>query len=162
MKRNTIDLVKGEENMTVVLYWKKLNEEARIPEYQSELASGMDLYACLPDGPVEIQPCQTVIIPTGLSVAIPSGYEIQIRPRSGMSAKTAIRLPNAPGTIDADYRGEVGIILENTSTLVTYAVSHHDRVAQAVVAPIERAVNKEAFSLNETERGSGGYGSTGA
>lgn len=153
--------------MTVVLHWKKNNTEAVLPEYMSELASGMDLYACLnegngySEGKIEIKPGQTVVIPTGLSVAIPDGYEMQIRPRSGLSAKTKIRLPNSPGTIDADYRGEIGIIIENTSSDSWFTIRHGDRIAQAVVAPVERAVNKEVYSLNDTSRGEGGYGSTG-
>lgn len=147
--------------MTVILYWKKLNVDAIIPQYQSELASGMDLHACLSEDSIEIHPEETVIIPTGLAVAIPQGFEMQIRPRSGLSAKTNLRLPNSPGTIDADYRGEIGIIIENTSCFTIHTIKHHDRIAQAVIAPVERAVNKEVHSLNETSRGTGGYGSTG-
>ena len=138
---------------------KKLHENAVLPEYQTEHAAGMDVAACL-DEPVIIEPHGRAIIPTGFAIALPPGYEAQIRARSGMAAKFGIMPANGVGTIDADYRGEVGVILLNTST-ESFAVEPGMRIAQMVIAKYERASWNEVEELNETARGAGGYGSTG-
>lgn len=130
-----------------------------LPEYQTEHAAGMDVTACL-DEPVVIEPHGRAIIPTGFAVALPPGYEAQIRGRSGMAAKFGIKPANGIGTIDADYRGEVGIILLNT-TNEPFVVEPGMRVAQMVIARHERASWVEVAELDETARGSAGYGSTG-
>ena len=138
---------------------KKLHENAVLPEYQTEHAAGMDVAACL-DEPVIIEPHGRAIIPTGFAIALPPGYEAQIRARSGMAAKFGIMPANGVGTIDADYRGEVGVILLNTST-ESFAVEPGMRIAQMVIAKYERASWNEVEELDETARGAGGYGSTG-
>ena len=138
---------------------KKLNEKAVLPEYQTEHAAGMDVAACLGE-PVIIEPHGRAIIPTGFAIALPPGYEAQIRARSGMAAKFGIMPANGVGTIDADYRGEVGVILLNTST-ESFAVEPGMRIAQMVIAKYERASWNEVEELDETARGAGGYGSTG-
>lgn len=130
-----------------------------LPEYQSEGAAGVDLRACL-EAALIIGPGETALIPTGLSVAIPAGYEAQIRPRSGLALNHAISLPNSPGTIDSDYRGEVQIILINHGQ-EPFTVEHGMRIAQMVVAPVVRAVWQEVGELPVTGRGAGGFGSTG-
>lgn len=136
---------------------KRVRKDAVIPQYATPGAAGFDLVAA---EDVFLRGGETKLVPTGLSFEIPEGYEMQIRPRSGLSLKTGLRIANAPGTIDSDYRGEVKIIVENTSN--TY---HHiekgDRIAQGVIAPVMRAVFEEADDLSETDRGSGGFGSTG-
>ncbi len=137
---------------------KKLHNEAMLPVYQTLHSAGADLYACLDTDKV-LKPAEIAMIPTGFAMEIPEGYEAQIRPRSGLGAK-GISVPNAPGTIDADYRGEVKVLLINLSGK-DFTVSHHDRIAQMVIAPITRAVFHFSDDLSETERGSGGFGSTG-
>jgi dUTP pyrophosphatase len=131
-----------------------------LPRYQTRGASGMDLHAAI-DAPVTLAPLGRVKIPTGLSIAIPDKFEGQVRPRSGLAARTGVTVLNAPGTIDADYRGEVLVLLVNLSdTPVT--ITPLERIAQLVVAPVARAELVEAPSLSSTDRGEGGYGSTGA
>ncbi len=155
--------------MTIILKWKLLDPDASIPKYMSVGASGMDLRACLtdpfvyPDGSIIVKPGETKAIPTGLAVEIPNGYEMQIRPRSGLSFTTKLRIPNAPGTIDSDYRGEVKVLMEHIgwNTDKDIIINHGDRIAQAVIVPIVQALNKCANNLTGTERGSGGFGSTG-
>ena len=129
------------------------------PEYQSEHAAGMDLVAAI-DREVEIAPGEVVAIPTGLRLEIPVGYEGQVRPRSGLAAKHAIGVPNAPGTIDADYRGEVKVLLVNLGRS-PYHVQRGDRIAQLVIAPVVRAAIEVVASLTTTARGDGGFGHTG-
>jgi dUTP pyrophosphatase len=129
------------------------------PEYQSEHAAGMDLVAAI-DREVEIAPGEVVAVPTGLRLEIPVGYEGQVRPRSGLAAKHAIGVPNAPGTIDADYRGEVKVLLVNLG-LSPYRVQRGDRIAQLVIAPVVRAAIEVVASLTTTARGDGGFGHTG-
>lgn len=129
------------------------------PEYQSEHAAGMDLVAAV-DREVEIAPGEVVAVPTGLRLEIPVGYEGQVRPRSGLAAKHAIGVPNAPGTIDADYRGEVKVLLVNLG-LSPYRVQRGDRIAQLVIAPVVRAAIEVVASLTTTARGDGGFGHTG-
>ena len=135
------------------------NLDLPLPHYATEHAAGMDLPAAV-DTPVEIAPGERAIIPTGLAIAVPEGYEVQVRPRSGLAARNGILLPNSPGTIDADYRGEVKVILLNTGT-ESFVVQRGMRIAQMIVAPVTLAVLEEVASLPETSRGDGGFGSTG-
>ena len=131
------------------------------PDYASADAAGMDLSAAVPDGaPVTLAPGARAAIPTGLVLAIPQGFEGQIRPRSGLALKNAITVLNAPGTIDADYRGEVKVILANLGT-EPFEITRGMRIAQLVLAPVSRAAMQEVSSLDETARGEGGFGSTG-
>ncbi len=141
---------------------KKLDPRAALPAYQSELAAGLDLAACLPPDStgVVIAPGRIARIGTGLAVAIPPGFEGQVRPRSGLASKLGVTLPNAPGTIDADYRGEVIIALINLGP-EPYTVTHGMRVAQMIIAPVAHATVREVAELDDTRRGSGGFGSTG-
>ena len=138
---------------------KKLHEDAVIPQYQSKGAAGFDFHA-LED--IEIAPRQTKLVKTGLSFEIPEGYELQVRPRSGMSLKTKMRVANTPGTVDSDYRGEICIIMENVGLLgsLPYEIKKGDRVAQGVICPVYQAVFIED-DLSETERGEGAFGSSG-
>jgi dUTP pyrophosphatase len=129
------------------------------PTYQTDAAAGLDLCAAV-DGEVTLSPGRVVPIPTGIQVEIPSGYEGQVRGRSGLALRHAVGLPNAPGTIDADYRGEVTVLLVNWGH-DPYVVHRGDRVAQLVIAPVARAVVEVAEALSETSRGSGGFGHTG-
>jgi dUTP pyrophosphatase len=138
---------------------KKLREDAVLPEYQTELAAGMDLVACI-DSSITIGPHQRAVIPTGLAIALPVGFEAQIRGRSGMAAKFGVMPANGVGTIDADYRGEIGVILLNTSN-ESFAVEPGARVAQMVIAKYEKIAWEVKKELSETERGAGGFGSTG-
>lgn len=130
-----------------------------LPEYQTPLSAGADLAACL-EAPISIPPGGTALIPTGLMIELPAGYELQVRPRSGLALKKAITVLNSPGTIDADYRGEIGVILINHGKDV-FLVNHGDRIAQMVIAAHAQAAWKEADRLSSTERGQGGFGSTG-
>ncbi len=132
-----------------------------LPEYQTAHAAGLDLRAHLPDAPVTLGPLERALIPTGLSVAIPAGFEGQVRARSGLALRHGIGLVNSPGTIDADYRGEIGVLLVNLSN-VPFEVRDGERVAQLVVARHETIAWQPAETLSETPRGTGGYGSTGA
>lgn len=141
--------------------FKKLNPKAGIPQYAHEGDSGMDVRACLDGPPTFVYPFETVMIPTGLSVEIPVGYEIQVRPRSGLAAKNGVTVLNTPGTVDSTYRGEIKVILINLNRDKTFMVQDGDKIAQLVVAPVMRAEVEEAAELSETERGSGGFGSTG-
>ncbi|MBO6825204.1 MAG: dUTP diphosphatase [Sneathiella sp.] len=130
-----------------------------LPRYETEGSAGMDVVAAV-DAPVTIPAGARALIPTGFKVAIPQGYEIQVRPRSGLALKKGISLPNTPGTIDADYRGEVGIILINHGE-EAFEVARGDRIAQLVLAPVTIATWVEVDQLSETARGEGGFGSTG-
>lgn len=130
-----------------------------LPAYATSDAAGMDLRANL-DAPVTLQPLERTLIPTGLFMELPSGFEAQIRPRSGLAIKQGITLLNTPGTIDADYRGELKIILINLSN-EPQTIQHGDRIAQMVVAPFVQVTLAEVKELSETERGAGGFGHTG-
>ncbi len=130
-----------------------------LPAYKTDLSAGMDLQA-FSDHPVILKPLERALIKTGLQIELPSGFEAQVRPRSGMALKKGITVLNTPGTIDADYRGEIGVILVNLSN-EEVIISPGDRIAQLVIARHERADWEEVNSLNETVRGSGGFGSTG-
>ena len=130
-----------------------------LPAYATEQSAGMDLRANI-DHPIVLHPMERRLIPTGLHIALPAGYEAQVRPRSGLALKHGITVLNAPGTIDADYRGEVGVVLINLSQQ-DFVVNDGERIAQLVVASYEKADFIEVEALNETERGEGGYGHTG-
>jgi dUTP pyrophosphatase len=132
-----------------------------LPEYQSALAAGLDLLAAVPDGaPLVIAPGRWAAVPTGIALALPPGTEGQIRPRSGLAARSGVTVLNAPGTIDADYRGEVQVLLINLSA-EPFAILRGTRIAQLVVAPVLRARLVESERLSESARGAGGFGSTG-
>ncbi|MEP2892412.1 dUTP diphosphatase [Tateyamaria sp.] len=132
-----------------------------LPRYETAGAAGADIRANLPEGvTVSIAPGARALIPTGVAMAVPLGFEVQVRPRSGLALKNGVTLVNSPGTIDSDYRGEVGVIVLNTSD-VAFEVSHGMRVAQIVLAPVVQAVFEEVDTMDETERGAGGFGSTG-
>lgn len=131
-----------------------------LPAYETKISAGMDLRAYLPDGPVTLQPMQRALIPTGLYIEIPEGYEGQVRPRSGLAFKHGITVLNTPGTIDADYRGELKQILINLSN-EPFVINNGDRIAQIVFARCEQAEMVEVEELSETERGAGGFGHTG-
>lgn len=130
-----------------------------MPAYATRLSAGLDLRANI-DEPLTLQPLQRALVPTGLSMALPAGYEAQVRPRSGLALKHGITVLNTPGTIDADYRGEVGIILINLSA-EPFTIHDGDRIAQMVVARCEQAECVGVESLDDTERGSGGFGHSG-
>jgi dUTP pyrophosphatase len=133
-----------------------------LPAYQSEHAAGLDLVAAVPAGePVMLAPGARALIPTGIAIGLPEGYEAQVRPRSGLAARYGVTLLNTPGTVDADYRGEVMVILVNLGS-EPFAVERGARIAQLIVAPVARARITEVTNLDPTERGSGGFGSTGA
>jgi len=144
--------------MTEILI-KRLSKEVNLPKYETDGSSGLDLAAFI-DKNIEIKPGGSEIIPTGLAVSIPKNFEIQIRPRSGLAAKNQISVLNTPGTIDADYRGELKVILINLSDK-SFIVERGLRIAQMVLCPIVKATLKEVELLEDTERGSGGFGSTG-
>jgi dUTP pyrophosphatase len=144
---------------TVQFCFQRLSPLATLPHYQTEHAAGMDLHAALDTG-VEVQPGDIELVPCGFAMAIPPGFEAQVRPRSGLSTKHGISMPNAPGTIDADYRGEVKIPLINLGRL-PFMVEPGMRIAQMVICPVIRAEIEEVDSLEETMRGAGGFGSTG-
>ncbi|NOQ70451.1 MAG: dUTP diphosphatase [Crocinitomix sp.] len=130
-----------------------------LPQYETPLSAGVDLRANLADS-VTLQPLERALIKTGLFIALPEGYEAQVRPRSGLAYKKGISVLNSPGTIDADYRGEIGVILVNISN-EPFVVEDGERIAQMVVAKCEQATFVAVEVLNETERGEGGFGSTG-
>lgn len=132
-----------------------------LPSYETKGAAGADLRANLPDrGELTLAPGARALVPTGLRLEIPQGYEVQIRPRSGLALKHGITLPNSPGTIDSDYRGPLGVIVMNAGE-APFVINHGDRIAQMVVAPVLQAAFELTSSLEQTERGSGGFGSTG-
>ncbi|MBL4809852.1 MAG: dUTP diphosphatase [Phycisphaerales bacterium] len=149
---------------TATVRFMKLDDRATIPQYQTQLAAGLDLAACLPrhDTPetVTVNPGDIVKIPLGFAVAIPPGYEGQIRPRSGLATKQGLTIPNAPGTVDADYRGEMFVALINLGKK-PIDITHQMRIAQLIIAPVSHATILEVDSLDETTRGTGGFGSTG-
>jgi len=136
-------------------------EGLALPRYETSGAAGMDLLAALPAGePLALAPGARALVPTGLAIALPQGFEAQVRPRSGLAAKNGVTVLNSPGTIDCDYRGEVKVILINHGPDV-FAIERGTRIAQMVIAPVTRAELREVASLDETARGAGGFGSTG-
>lgn len=130
-----------------------------LPKYQTELSAGMDLYANI-DEPITLNPLERTLVKTGLFISLPKGYEAQVRPRSGLAFKNGITVLNTPGTIDADYRGEIGVILVNLSSQ-DFTINDGDRIAQMVIAKHETAIWEEVENLDETNRGEGGFGSSG-
>ena len=138
---------------------KKLDSKVQLPKYKTDGSSGMDLMAFL-ESPVNLKPQESELIPTGISIAIPEDTEVQIRPRSGLAAKSNISVLNTPGTIDSDYRGEIKIILFNHGK-EDFVINNKDRIAQMILMPIVKAEFAEVENLPKTLRGSGGFGSTG-
>ncbi|OAN62395.1 deoxyuridine 5'-triphosphate nucleotidohydrolase [Balneola sp. EhC07] len=143
------------------ILFKKLPhaKDLPLPEYESKSAAGMDIRAAL-ETPVTLKPGERTLIPTGLQMSIPDGFEAQIRPRSGLAIRNGITMLNSPGTIDADYRGEVKVIAINHGN-EDFTVEHGDRIAQMVIAPVTQFPVKEVNDLSSTDRGEGGFGSTG-
>jgi len=143
------------------IQFKKLPhaEDLPLPSYESPFAAGMDVRAALEE-PITLSPGKRMLIPTGLKMALPEGYEAQIRPRSGLAYRNGITMLNTPGTIDSDYRGEVKVLAVNLGE-ESFEIHHGDRVAQMVVAPVTQAEIKEVEELSETKRAEGGFGSTG-
>ena len=137
----------------------RLNKQALLPVYATAHAAGMDISACI-EAPVTIEPFTTALIPSGFALELPEGYEAQLRPRSGLALRSMISLPNTPATIDADYRGEVKVILVNYGK-EPFIVRHGDRIAQMVVARVEHVRFEEVEELGSTVRGEGGFGHTG-
>ncbi|MEI7824140.1 MAG: dUTP diphosphatase [Chlorobiaceae bacterium] len=137
----------------------RLNKQASLPVYATAHAAGMDISACIED-PVTLQPFTTALIPSGFAIELPEGYEAQLRPRSGLALRSMISLPNTPATIDADYRGEVKVILINYGK-EPFIVRHGDRIAQMVIARVEQVRFEEVDELGSTVRGEGGFGHTG-
>jgi dUTP pyrophosphatase len=136
-------------------------EGLALPAYQSAHAAGLDLLAAVPeDTPMILAPGKHALVPTGLTIALPAGFEAQVRPRSGLAAKHGVTVLNAPGTVDADYRGEIGVLLINHGE-APFSIRRGERIAQMVIAPVLRAELVPVASLSATERGSGGFGSTG-
>lgn len=131
----------------------------QLPAYATSQSAGMDLRADI-ESPIELQPLERHLIPTGLYMALPEGYEAQVRPRSGLALKHGITVLNTPGTIDADYRGEIGVVLVNLSN-TPFTIEPGERIAQMVIAKYEQASLEEVEVLDETERGAGGYGHSG-
>jgi dUTP pyrophosphatase len=156
----------AEQNLRCDLRILLLDPRAKAPAYQSEHAAGLDLAAFLPDLPdgLTLEPIirggSVVMVRTGFAMAIPPGFEAQVRPRSGLASKHAVTLPNSPGTIDADYRGEVKVPLINLGP-APHTIRNGDRIAQMVIAPVAHALVAIVESLDETRRGTGGFGSTG-
>ena len=148
--------------VTIKMTWAEGADTALgLPAYETPGAAGADLRANLPGGAVTLAPGARALVSTGLHMAIPQGFEVQVRPRSGLALKHGITLINSPGTIDSDYRGVVGVILGNTGE-APFVVEHGMRIAQMVVAPVVQAGFDLADNLDETSRGTGGFGSTGA
>ncbi len=144
--------------MTKILI-KRLSKKVSLPKYETIGSSGMDLVANV-EHTLDLLPGKTAIIPTGLAISIPKGFEIQIRPRSGLAAKKKISVLNTPGTIDSDYRGEIKVILINFSENI-FKIEKGSRIAQMVLCPVQLAEIKEVDNLEQTVRGEGGFGSTG-
>jgi dUTP pyrophosphatase len=137
-------------------------QDLHLPAYQSALAAGADLTAAVPaDAPLTMAPGARALVPTGIAIALPAGLEAQVRPRSGLAAKHGVTVLNSPGTVDADYRGEIQVILVNLGS-ESFVVSRGMRIAQMVIATVTRATFEEVPSLDETHRGAGGFGSTGS
>ena len=148
-------------NVTIDIRQLPHAEGLALPAYQSAHAAGLDLLAAVPeDAPLTLAPGQYALVPTGLTIALPPGYEAQVRPRSGLAAKHGVTVLNSPGTIDADYRGEIGVLLINHGA-APFAIRRGERIAQMVIAAVVQAELVPVISLSATDRGSGGFGSTG-
>jgi len=149
----------GVETVEIEIVRLAHGRDLQLPDYATAAAAGADLLAAI-DQDIELAPLERRIVPTGISIALPVGFEAQVRPRSGLAAKSGITVANAPGTIDADYRGEVGVILVNLGK-EPFRITRGMRIAQMIVARHARAVWREVGALGQTERGAGGFGSTG-
>ncbi|MDI1283508.1 MAG: dUTP diphosphatase [Reyranella sp.] len=149
----------GVESVEIEVVRLAHGRDLALPDYATAAAAGADLLAAI-DGEIELAPLERKIVPTGISLALPVGFEAQVRPRSGLAAKNGITVANAPGTIDADYRGEVGVILINLSR-EPFKITRGMRIAQLVIARHARAIWREVGELDRTARGAGGFGSTG-
>ena len=149
----------GPEVVTIQVVRLLHGQDLPLPDYATVSAAGVDLLAAIP-GDIRLASLERAIVPTGISIALPPGFEAQVRPRSGLAAKNGVTVANAPGTIDADYRGEVGVILVNLGK-EAFTISRGMRIAQLVVARHARAVWQEVARLEDTARGAGGFGSTG-
>jgi dUTP pyrophosphatase len=148
-------------NVTIDISRLPHAEGLALPAYQSAHAAGLDLVAAVPEGaPMMLAPGQYALVPTGLTIALPPGYEAQVRPRSGLAAKHGVTVLNSPGTIDADYRGEIGVLLINHGA-APFTIRRGERIAQMVIASVVRTELVPVISLSATDRGSGGFGSTG-
>lgn len=143
----------------IIVQIRRLRDDAIVPQYMTDHAAGLDLCAAL-DCSVLLEPGNRILVPTGLAVAIPVGYEGQVRPRSGLALKNGVTLVNSPGTIDADYRGEIGVIMINHGE-ETFVINPGDRIAQMLISPVTHAELQVVDSLEETARGVGGFGHTG-
>ena len=144
-----------------MIWTEEADRTLPLPAYETAGAAGADLRANLPDrSQITLAPGERALVPTGLRVEVPQGFEMQVRPRSGLALKHGLSLPNTPGTIDSDYRGPLGVILINLGQ-ASQTISHGDRIAQAVISPVVQARFEMAEALSETERGRGGFGSTG-
>jgi dUTP pyrophosphatase len=161
---SSIQTQPAEGQSAATVRFMKLDDRATIPQYQTQLAAGLDLAACLPrhEMPecVTVHPGDIVKIPLGFACAIPAGFEGQVRPRSGLATKHGLSVPNAPGTVDADYRGEMFVALINLGRN-PIDITHGMRIAQLIIAPVSHATIVEVDSLEDTDRGAGGFGSTG-
>jgi dUTP pyrophosphatase len=151
--------MKGVETVEIEVVRLAHAHDLALPDYATAAAAGADLVAAI-DQDIELAPLERKIVPTGISIALPVGFEAQVRPRSGLAAKNGVTVVNAPGTVDADYRGEIGVILINLSK-EPFRISRGMRIAQLVVARHARAVWREVSELDRTARGAGGFGSTG-
>lgn len=151
--------MKGVETVEIEVVRLAHAHDIALPDYATAAAAGADLLAAI-DQDIELAPLERKIVPTGISIALPVGFEAQVRPRSGLAAKNGVTVANAPGTVDADYRGEIGVILINLSK-EPFRISRGMRIAQLVVARHARAVWREVSELDRTARGAGGFGSTG-
>ncbi len=151
--------MKGVETVDIEILRLAHGQGLQLPDYATAAAAGADLLAAI-DADIELKPLERLIVPTGISIALPVGFEAQVRPRSGLAAKNGVTVANAPGTIDADYRGEVGVILINLGQ-EPFKISRGMRIAQLVIARHARAVWREVQELDRTARGAGGFGSTG-
>lgn len=151
----------GNEPVSIDFIWLEHGRGLAVPRQQSAGAAGLDLPAALePETEMTIAPGSYAMVPTGMAIALPQGYEAQVRPRSGLAARHGVTVLNSPGTVDADYRGEVKVVLINHGTL-PFTIRRGDRIAQMVVAPVSAVAFEERERLDETERGQNGYGSTG-
>lgn len=149
------------DTVTVEVMQLPHGQDLPLPAYQSALAAGLDLLAAVPaDAPLTIAAGKYALVPSGLALALPQGFEAQVRPRSGLAARHGITLLNSPGTIDADYRGEIGVLLINHGD-APFVVRRGERIAQMVIAPVTQAALKPVVTLSPTSRGAGGFGSTG-
>lgn len=151
--------MKGVESIEIEVVRLPHGRDLQLPDYATASAAGADLLAAI-DKDIELGPLERKIVPTGISIALPAGFEAQVRPRSGLAAKHGVTVANAPGTIDADYRGEVQVILTNLGK-VSFEITRGMRIAQCVVAPVTQAALEEIEDIDETARGTGGFGSTG-